>query len=209
MRRFYTLLVLGALTLALTPATRAQGTRGFMLNGRLLGAAVSVNPEEGDSETEAGAGLGLRVGYGFNERITLYFGVDGAAIEPEEGGDLLENGTYGLGTADLGVRFNFPAGRSIVPYAEAALTGQALVFDFEGTDTNLNVSGGGLTVGGGAQFFVSRTLAIDAGLDFTFGKFTQAETDGPGPDVSEDLEDAGSVITRVGVGLSFYPSRNR
>ncbi len=209
MRFFYALVLTGALSVAATSSARAQGTHGFMLNGRFLGAAVALNPEEGDSETESGGGFGLRAGYGFSDRFTGYLAFDVAAIEPEEGAELLENESYGLGLLDLGVRANFPAGRTIVPYAEAALTAQAAVFDFEGTDDNINVTGGGLTVGGGAQFFVSRTLAIDLGLDLTFGEFTDARIDGEDSDIDLDIEDTSSLITRVGLGLSFYPSRTR
>lgn len=200
-------LLCGAL-LALASPARAQGTRGFFLNGHLLWASLSgENRDTGEDFSDDGPGLGFRAGYGFSERIGGYVALEGASIFPDENAGTLEDERFGLGMVELGARFNFPAGRKIVPYAEAALAAHEVRFDFVGTTTDLRVRGGGLTLGGGLQYFLSRTLALDAGLDLTFGRFTEAEFDGPDADVSFDLEDTDATIARLNLGLSLWPSR--
>lgn len=174
---------------------------GLMLNLHLLGNGVTLVGADRDAET--GGGLGVALGYGFNDRVALYLNVDGAAVEYED--DSAPDDTYSAVTADLGVRMNFGnEGMKLRPYINAAFTGFAVVEEFEvaGETLETTLSGGGLTVGGGVQYFLTPSLALDAGLQATQGAFTDARVD----DEDEEL-DAGVAFatSRVQLGITWHP----
>lgn len=177
-----------------------SGTSGFMLNAHLTGASVAGTVE--DSESESGGGIGLALGYGFNERVTLLLNVDASRMEYANGEDGdLDDGEYDLATADLALRFSFGGPeRKLRPYVTTGFTG--LVQADEADDVELAISGGGITLGGGLEYFFTRSLALDAALNVTSGSFTMFEVD----DEEEDL-DAGLGFShgRVQVGVTWHP----
>lgn len=195
-------LVAGALLSAGSLAAQSDNS-GFMANLHLVGTGLSL---VGDgAEMENGGGVGLTLGYGFNERSALYLTVDAAAIEYDEDEDDAAQDAYGTGTVDLGVRMNFGnESLKLRPYVNAALTAFAVVEEFEvaGDDVETSLSGGGLTVGGGLQYFFSPKLALDLGLQATQGAFTNVSVD----DEDEDLEQGIAFTTsRVQLGLTWHP----
>lgn len=190
-------LVAGALLSAGSLSAQSDNS-GFMLNVHLVGNGISL--VGADTEMENGGGLGVAVGYGFNERITLYLNVDAAAIEYDEDAGV-DDDSYDAVTADLGARMNFGnEGMKLRPYINAAFSGLAVVEEIEEVDATL--SGGGLTVGGGLQYFFSPRLALDLGLQATQGAFTDASVE----DEDEEL-DAGIAFTtsRVQLGVTWHP----
>jgi opacity protein-like surface antigen len=178
-------------------------TGGLMLNAHLAGNSLRGT---GDlAVTESGGGLGVGVGYGFNDRIALYLNVDASAMEYDE--DVATNEEeYGLVTADLGVRVSFGGEwNKLRPYLNAAFTGVAAAEEFaevEG-DVERTVTGSGLTIGGGLQYFFSPALALDVGVQATQGAFTHVSLDGD--DAEEFDEGVAFTTSRVQVGLTWHP----
>jgi hypothetical protein len=201
---------LALLTLALFAAAPAgaQGTRGFFLNGHTQWAVLSgEDGDTGEEFSDGGPGLGIRLGYGFNQRIAAYLGLEGISIFPDEGAGALEDENYSLAMVDLGARYHFPAGPSLVPFAAAAFTAQAVTFDLEASSTDVHARGGGFTIGGGAQYFLGRTVALEADANLTLCTFTEVEFDGPEGDVTFDLEDTDGTIVRLALGVTYWPTR--
>ncbi len=152
-----------------------------------------------------GGGIGLRAGYGFSNRFTLYLGIDGAGMNGGNGFLGHESDDdYGMVYVELGGRFHFRSGRKLVPYADAALSVIGLGYEGSGAFDNIDIAygGAGLSLGGGALYFLSPTVALDAGMVFTPGSLMEREVDG-------DWEDADIKLTgaRIHFGLSFYPFR--
>lgn len=196
------LLALAALLSIPTAQAQRSNTRGFLLEGSLYGTGLDI---EGD-DAGGGGGLGLRVGYGVSQLVTLYLGLGGAALEPEDPVlDLItDNDDIGLGYADLGVEFNFGSSRNALrPFANVALSGAALAVDPPGNDNDAAINGGGLTFGGGLRYFVSPVLALKGSLRLGGGEFSEAEVDGD----EVPFENAEFGTGRLHVGLSWFPMR--
>ena len=196
-------LVAGALLSAGGASAQASDNSGFMLNVHAAGSALT--PVGNDTEAETGGGLGVAIGYGFNDRITLYFNLDAAAVEYDEDVTDAPDDTYTLATGDLGVRVNFGhTGLKLRPYINAAISGIAAAEEYEFADEDVDqvVSGGGLTIGGDIQYFFSPKLALDLGLQATQGAFTQVTID----DEDEDLDEGVAFTTsRVQLGVTWHP----
>ena len=172
---------------------------GISVGGRLYSAGVSIDLGEfgGDVTSEQGFGAELDLGYGITRTVGVFFNVGGAAINGADGGD-----DYGLGTADLGLRFNILPSSSFNPFVQVAATGQAAVFDVDGTSENLELRGGGLTLGLGALYRLSDSVDLDFGIDVTGGAFNEFVFDGESESGFDELP---SGIARLGVGLVFRP----
>jgi hypothetical protein len=95
-----------------------------------------------------------------------------------------------------------------VPYLTAAVTGRALGADIEleGEEGDLAYSGGGVTLGGGFQYFFTAPLALNAGVAFTIGDFTKLEFGGEEVPDAPELSATGG---RVHLGLTWYPMVRR
>jgi opacity protein-like surface antigen len=190
-------LVAGALLSAGSLSAQSDNS-GFMLNAHLLGNGVSG--VGADAEMENGGGLGVAVGYGFNDRVALYLNIDAAAIEYDED-EGTEDDTYDAVTADLGVRMNFGnEGMKLRPYINAAFSGLALVEEVEEVDAT--IAGGGLTIGGGLQYFFSPRLALDLGLQATQGAFTQIAVEDEDEELDEGIAFSAS---RLQLGVTWHP----
>ena len=178
---------------------------GFFLNAHLSGTALSGTGSE--AVTENGGGAGFAVGYGFNDRIVLFFNLDAAEVEYDEDFVAAPDETYSLLTGDLGVRVNLGnETMKVRPYINAAFTGVASVEDYgeaeAGEDIEEIISGGGVTIGGGVQYFFSRTIALDLGLQATAGAFTEITFDGEDEEFEEGVAFTSS---RVQLGVSWHP----
>jgi len=205
--RVAVLLVLVAGFLASTAAdVRAQdeerlvksNTERLFLQVTLDGQSVDYR-EDAFSETDSGGGLTLRAGWGVSPLVTLYAGVTGATIDGDTNG--ITDDAYSFGGGELGVRFNFRSGRSLVPYADVALRGVAATEE----DLDLEFRGGGITLGGGVAYYVTPAIAIDAGLHFGGGRFNEVQVGDLTADI--DSDDFGYGEGRLSFGLSFYPLR--
>ncbi len=175
-------------------------TRGLNLGFHLQGASLAVQ----DGDPDGGGGAGFRIGYGVNRIITLYFEADGVSVD-SEGSDEFQ-GTWTLAHADLGVRFHFASTlRSWVPYLDVAIGGRGasvkdiIVSGEEGTDVSF--SGGAFSFGGGIYAYFKQTLALDVGLKFSGGKFTEVDVGA----FSVNNLDIDANSTRFKIGIVWWP----
>lgn len=179
-------------------------TSGFMVGIRGHASAIQSD-ENGGSEAERGLGLGAQLGVGVTGNITLFLRVDAAAMsyEADEPGD---DGEYALAIVDLGGRYSFgTSAQQLRPYAELALSGTAIADELliEGQTYEVAYSGGALMIGGGIEYFVSRSAALDVGMQLGKGQLTTVIIDGE--EVEEDVEATDFTTVRLSVGFTFHP----
>ena len=181
---------------AASAAEEVSSTEKWYVHAHL--GAHSQNVGNSD-DVDGGGGFGLRVGYGVSPLATLYLGLDFAGMGAENPSTQnLFGDDYGLGTFEIGAQFNFRRDKKLVPYVETALTGVASVIDEGGTEAS--ISGAGLGVGGGVKYFVAPEFAIDGGVHFNTGGYTDQEVNGESRDI-----DAVFGNGRLMVGVSWYP----
>ncbi len=170
---------------------------GFHANLHFNGAGIK--PED-SGDRENGGGMGLAIGYGFSRTIMVFANVDGTNIEADG-----SSSDYGLGHADLGVRYTFAnEANKLVPFLQGALTGRALVSEDFLNGEDLVVSGGALSIGGGAKYHFSRAWAFEGSLLLSGGRFTKARLG----DEETDLQDEFSASSsRLNLGISFNPKK--
>ena len=181
------------------PAAKPSNTTGLFVQTHFNGNGLTL----GDADLERGGGFGLKLGYGIVPLVTLYAGLDVARMETED--HILEEmgkEGYGLGHFDLGIQLNIGGERSaLVPYLDAAFSGRTAALN-SAYGGKLVYSGGGSSIGGGLKCFVSEVLALDGGVQMTFGGFDEVEVRG-----KERQIDLDATTTRVNLGLSWYPFR--
>jgi|JI7StandDraft_1071085.scaffolds.fasta_scaffold106230_2 hypothetical protein len=192
--------IAAALSVASVAQAQRSTTRGLSLG--VVAQAISLEVENG--EPSSGGGLGLRAGYGFNRIITGFIHLDGGEIDVPAGASL--SGTWSLGHAELGARFHFANSlRRVVPYLETSLGARVVtVKDAESNGTGageVKFNGGALTVGGGVSTYVKPALALDVGVKFTGGTFTEVDL---GTVALRSLDVEASSF-RFGVGLTWWP----
>lgn len=166
---------------------------GFHFAGHVHGAGMTT---EDDDEVESGPGLALALGWGFNRSLTLYIEAAAANVAMADFDD-----SYTLAHVDLGARFHFgDSASSVLPYIAVAYTGRAAVADVLGYD--LTMSGAGLSFGGGVLIFASRRAAVDLGVKWTVGTFTEVEYRG-----ARESLDMDATSARVNVGVAWWAGR--
>ena len=185
------------------PAAMKSDMRGFMIGVRVAGSEFTAE----ESDAESGSGGGVVIGVGLTQTWMLFAAVDYAKMESK---DAFVQGDYGLAHVDLGVRANFrSAAARLRPYALAALTGRAAAGDIDLYDDegfyietgDYSFSGAGVTAGGGLAIFFSPSVALDIGLNWSFGSFDSFEFAG-------ETFDTGSIdanSARFTFGLSWLP----
>lgn len=205
---------LGALLVSSPLAAQSSDvvkTKGLMFGLHLNGSSISFEDEDNSNSSknrESGGGGGAQVGWGFTKWFMLYGGVDAAKIEIKgvtgvDDDDIA--GDYTLIHGDLGARFSFPSPKhGFAPYVNAALTTRVATAEILNED--VAISGNGVTVGGGLMYFFNPKWALDVGLQFSTGKFTDVEVGGVKLDLDElgvDLENTNSA--RFNIGVKFFP----
>lgn len=179
------------------PAPLRSRTAGFNLGVYLNGSAVRV---EDSDVIESGAGGTVHLGYGITENVSLFFRVNGAAIESDD----LPSGSYAMAHADIGARYSFLASSSAWrPFIQGAFSGRAVSID-EGSAGTLEARGPGFTAGAGLEYFVTPRVALEAGLSYSFGKFNEGRLNGGDwTDFEDEAFDATS--SRFDLGVSWHP----
>jgi hypothetical protein len=150
-----------------------------------------------------GAGAGVLVGYALTPRITAFAGADVARLGSRTTGLV---GDFKLTHLEVGARMSFPVGASrVLPYAMASVGRRSLntnIVDIEGNTGRIGLSGLTLALGGGAQYFLKPTLALDGGVSVGLGRFGgNVAVNGqrfPVPRLER------STITRATLGVSWY-----
>ena len=183
----------------------ASSTKGFFLGAHLNGSAISA--EDLSDDVESGGGFGVRLGYGFTPRLALVLDGTGAIINSTDD-------EYTLAHFDVALRYAFTgATRRFVPFLEAGFSGRAAGADDvtlyldDGSQTtgDLTISGTGLTLGAGAQYYVSPKVALGLGLKWTTGEFSTVKFD----NVSVDGLEIDATSTRLNLGVTWYPMAGR
>ena len=163
-----------ALAMTMVASARAQpldrsarsNTSGLSVGMHLNTAAIR-SPE---SVTDKGGGVGLRLSYGLNQTVAFFLAYDVATLSAR----LMD---YGVIHTDVGLRLSLADGTSAtVPYVEGAFSGRA--WNQAAYTNERAFTGNAATFGGGVQHFVNRSMALDAGLLFSHGTFTDATVNG-------------------------------
>ncbi|MBT8488371.1 MAG: outer membrane beta-barrel protein [Gemmatimonadetes bacterium] len=187
---------------ALPGALQAQEstTRGFMLGAHLSGASLAIESEDRNG---AGGG-GLTVGYGLNRNITLLVQLDGAQFDEQSTGTV--EGDWRMGHVDFGVRYSFANSlRRWVPYLQGAFGYRSVSVQDPVVDNaqreEVEISGGGLTLGGGVDIYFAQTFALDIQLLWTGGEFSTLRVD----NVSATGFDVDATSARFNLGVAWWP----
>lgn len=191
------------LTLPVGASAQSSTTEGLSLGFHLSAASLSV---EGEDSNEA-AGGGISVGYGVSRNVMLFAQLDGAQFDDQLSGDV--QGDWRVGHVDLGVRYHFANTlRRWVPYAQAAFSYGAVTVEdptVDGIQRNeVELSGGGLSLGGGLAVHLSEAFSLDAQLLWTGGQFTTLRVD----NVSVSGFDADATSGRFNLGVAWWPRMN-
>ena len=189
---------------AMGQAARSMSTddpsrnEGVSISVRLSGIGVGYDSDHDGS----GSGGAFRIGYGFNDRVSIFLGIEGSnAVDGGGEFDGLADGQkYDFGFIDLGSRYHFRSSSQWVPFAEGSLSIMGLSFDGDDSVGNKEVSyaGLGVSVGGGVMYHILPGLAVEAIGMFTPAKLTAKEVGNA--DSSADIKAAG---VRVGLGLKW------
>ncbi len=204
MKRLTSILLTAAVAALAFPPSSLQAqkstTRGFMLGAHLSGASLTLENED----RNAAGGGGLLVGYGLNRNITLLVQFDGAQFDEQSTGDL--EGDWRMGHVDFGVRYSFANSlRSWVPYLQGAFGYRSVSVQDPIVDNvqreEVEISGGGLTLGGGVDIYFAETFALDLQLLWTGGEFNTLRVD----NVSATGFDVDATSARFNVGVAWWP----
>lgn len=176
---------------------------GLMVGIHVTGSSLGGTGAE--AFTETGRGMGFKLGFGFNDRITLYASADAVVMEYDAERAPEPDAEYDAETYDLGIRVNFSNDwRVMRPYLLAAVTGVVTTEETGDAEevTETETWGDGLTIGGGIQFFVWRKLAIDIGYQATAGSFTERTV---GDEDQAFARGIALIHHRGQVGLTWHP----
>lgn len=175
-----------------------SASRGLTIGGGLLGSSISTNISE-TTVSESGGGLNLEVGYGFSPKLSIFLAGYGSTIDADP--------EYTLSQVDLGIRYMFrDTDKQARPYLEGALAGRQFRADLVDDEdaVTIKASSGGVSVGGGVQIFFSPRFALDLGLNYSVGTFSDWEANG----VAFPFRDVDATSTNVRVGVRFWPQGN-
>ncbi len=145
----------------------------------------------------------MTLGWGFNHTFSAFTRLD-LAKQKTAPTDTPE-GSWGLVHMEVGARANVPLGTAAtVPYVTASFGGRALASTatFEDGETaDVSLSGKFFGVGAGIEHAISRSMAIDGGVDFGFGKFSHVKV---GDEQSDDPVDPTTSV-RLRLGVTWRP----
>jgi hypothetical protein len=182
------------LSQGLAAQTRSNTSKLFLTGGVNW---TSIDSEDLEQD-KGGPGLHFGVGYGFSSRFAAFIDVVGASID--NGDD-----DYTLSHVDLGLRFHFAnRSKSFIPYIEGAFTGRSAKLDEQNVngndDVDVEVSGGGFSLGGGLLYFFNPKWALNAHLKWTGGEFSRVRVE----NVTIDNLDFDATTVRLGIGLTWF-----
>jgi hypothetical protein len=192
--------------LAQAPAA-GPNTRGLVLGFHASGATITVEDQSAE-ESADGGGFGIRLGWGFTPLFSLQLVGDAADVESDDP----QLGEFQLSHGDLLARFSFARGtRSWVPYLEVGAGGRTATIDnFQNPESGevgeLEIFGPAFSIGGGLQWYVAPSVAIDLGLRLTAGEFTSIKFENV---TIEDVLELDATSTRIALGVNWYPMTSR
>lgn len=183
-------------------ASPRANTEKLMLSFALSGA--SIDSDELESERESGGGFSLQLGWGFTRLFTLLVDASAGVLGSDDDEFVLVH-------FDLLGRFNFTSPqRALVPFVEAGISGRVagqddivVLTDNGPVEVDLEISGGGLTFGGGLNYHVAPTVALGGSLRFTVGEFDTVKFN----NISIEGFELDATSTRLNLGVTWYPMR--
>ena len=171
-------------------------TRGILVNVHGNGNYFNSNVENGKIGGLVGAKLGLSFKRGsiFLQSNNTYFKPKKLSLDYKSTGGLF----IALG---VGGRYHFETTNpSFIPYAEASFNVQYFTPPGRDEQNGFGYAGYGPAAGGGVQYFLSQTLALDIGLKLIYGYYNHTSTNTSGENVRVK-----SFNTQLSVGLTWYP----
>ena len=167
-----------------------------------IGIGLAVPGGEGLDGLKSGINLKfLDVGYRFNENWGVTIGLDSSGF-PFEDSDI--DAAVGVGRFAIGPMYTIPFGGNlsldIKPKYAFAISG-VIRGDNIGDFEDLTYSGSGFVFANSLVFKLTKGFTFSVDLDYTFGKFNEAELNGSTYDVDTD-EDQINVFS-IGAGLRY------
>ncbi len=199
--RFLPLAAVTCFLVAESAWAQESTTRGLTIGLHATGASLVV---ENNNERNNAGGGGIHVGYGVNRHFTIFAQADGATFDNLSTTNI--EGEWTMGHFDIGVRYNFANSlRSWVPFLQAALGYRTVSVSNPVVNSapvnELSITGAGLTLGGGVDYYLSESWVLDLQLLWTGGEFTTLRVD----NVSVSGLDFDATSSRVNVGVSWWP----
>jgi len=201
MKKIYSFLLFIILTAAAAytqqPISMRSTAKGF--SGQVHIGYGEWSSDDFGVGTENGVNFGLKASWGFTEVIEAFVRFDYAMLIPEYDGFEM----FPYSHLDFGGRFNL--GSSIKPWrpflqiAGTIMYSEQEAFNVYDDIVDIELTGFGLSLGGGIKYHLSLNLALLAGADMTFGSMHTIVIDGYEYD---ELYDANSV--RVYLGIAYY-----
>jgi len=119
------------------------------------------------------------------------------------------NGDFDLAHVDVGGRWHFVNASGFVPFVEVGYAGRAamkqgeILSDGNGNTYtgDMTIMGGGISAGGGFEYFATSGLALGGAFKWTSGQFTQVKFD----KVTIDGLKLDATSMRFNMGLTWYP----
>ena len=175
-------------------------TSGLMLG--LSFDASRIRSDDLNSTAESGPGVAALLGWGVTRNFAFILDASGARISSLDG-------DYDLGHVDIGGRWHFVNRSAFVPFAEIGYAGriatkQGAILSDEAGNTytgDLSILGGGVSLGGGLEYFVTPGIALGGAFKWTSGQFTQVKFD----NVTVDGLELDATSARFNMGFTWYP----
>ncbi len=185
-----------------TPRLRRTNTSGLMLG--LSFDASSIRSDDLNSSTESGPGAAGTLGWGFTKNFALVIDASAARISSLDG-------DFDLAHVDVGGRWHFVNRSALVPFVEVGYAGRAarkqdaLLYDDAGNTYTgeLAIMGGGVSAGGGLEYFATPGLALGGSFKWTSGQFTRVRFD----NVTIDGLQLDATSARFNLGFTWYPMK--
>jgi hypothetical protein len=183
------------------PAPRPRtNTSGLMLGLAFDGSRI--RSDDLNSTAESGPGAAALLGWGVTKNFAFILDASGARISSV-------NGDYDLAHVDIGGRWHFVNRSAFVPFVEVGYAGRvatkqdAVLSDETGNTYtgDLSILGGGISAGGGLEYFVTPGIALGGAFKWTSGKFTQVRFD----NVTVDGLEVDATSARFNMGFTWYP----
>ena len=187
------------------PAPRPRtNTSGLMLG--LSFDASRIRSDDLNSTTESGPGVAALLGWGVTKNFAFILDASGARISSLDG-------DYDLAHVDIGGRWHFVNRSGFVPFVEVGYAGRmatkqgAILSDGQGNSYtgDLSILGGGVSLGGGLEYFVTPGIALGGAFKWTSGQFTQVKFD----NVTVDGLELDATSARFNMGFTWYPMGGR
>ena len=172
---------------------------GLSLNGS------SISSDDLTMSTESGAGLSGQLGWGFTKNFAIVLDASAARIESLDG-------NFDLAHVDIAGRWHFVSrSHGFVPYVEVGYSGRAaskqdvLLTDDAGSvyTGDLTILGGGVSLGGGMEYFIAPKWALGGSVKWTTGQFNQVKFD----NITIDGLAIDATSARFNLGFGWYPMR--